>query len=111
MTTRATHTPGPWIIDERITQYRGPNRHTPAPDFSVIGSDRSAVCRMFVRADAANVAQVRADVALIAAAPDLLDALTGLLERFSATFDNSNQADVDAYYAAKAAIAKAEAVR
>ena len=44
---------------------------------------------------------------LIAAAPDLLEALRVLLENFAPIFDNDNQANVDAYYEAKRVIAKA----
>jgi hypothetical protein len=65
--------------------------------------------------DAANASpwntsyeEAKANLTLIAAAPDLLAAMETLLARYAPLYDNAKQADVDAYYDAKAAIAKAK---
>jgi len=96
-----THTPGPWIVRDHPTQdiYIGPTNDGGAPSVAIVP-------RRISRTPGEHNANAR----LIAAAPELLEALTRLLPyanfMLSCTVD-----DDDAAYAAvdraRAAVAKA----
>jgi len=89
------HTPGPWAVDELVDGY---NIHAPASDcFVATASDPEMVWGAIGREE---------DARLIAAAPELFEALeatASLLEKLGHISDNSLTVG-----AARAAIAKAK---
>ena len=101
--TRTAHTPGPW-------------RYEPASSRLIVwtadGPGRGAVADLTSQTHVlpagqhsweARKAEVEANARLIAAAPELLAALTDLVERFTPEY----MTDIAAIDSAKAAIAKA----
>jgi len=111
------HTPGPW------TAYQSQNEQgAPIPRWRIHGPD---LCGPFVTIDidittetcAKQDANLKANAALIAAAPDLLEALTAIVARFEGKFDDpalmkhgplKTNTATDMWAIAKLAIAKAE---
>lgn len=96
------HTPGPWEIDWYICRegekelWRVPRSIGPAY------TDHNHWAGSYITAD-------KADAHLIAAAPDLLEALKSLVKVTSWICENSYGDDMDAaFQQARAAIAKAE---
>jgi hypothetical protein len=94
MTTQTTHTPGPWKEKRKLAIY---------------SADDEPICAVF---PAETEGQSAADAHLIAAAPDLLEALRGLLRETRQSVPNIN---VKKHFSlmvqmeeAKSAIAKAE---
>jgi len=86
------HTPGPWTVESD-------------------GTSIACSTQVFITApapDGAGLDEEKANAALIAAAPELLDALHVLLEQYRKLFDNNDSQQVQAYYDAKAAITKAK---
>lgn len=90
MTTETKHTPGPWhVVEGRL------------PGSLEIFSNKTAVAELWRRAD---VQKEMANASLIAAAPELLEALSLIVE----SADKNQAAIIDAFLvAAKKAIAKA----
>ena len=75
---RMKHTPGPWQVDRRPYSYTILSRWT-----SVDPGDQREVCRI-ADYDAEHVTEQQAiDAALIAAAPDLLEALQDMVQYMS----------------------------
>jgi hypothetical protein len=72
MTTQATHTPGPWKEKRKLAIY---------------SADDEPICAVF---PAETEGQSAADARLIAAAPDLLEALRGLLRETRQSVPNIN---------------------
>jgi hypothetical protein len=85
------HTPGPWTHDFKLS-----NGFIP---FGTVDSDRGAICFVTLQSE-----EVQANTRLIAAAPELLEALKSYIATMS---PNSVEAD-EKWLIAKAAIAKAE---
>ena len=85
-----THTPGPWKLDEKYT---------------IVEDISGIVCR-FNRADFTTYANWYANAHLIAAAPDLLKALEGIV----ALSEGSDRLDWPEYVEAQRAIKKAKGV-
>lgn len=83
------HTPGPWLVGQTIT--------APHPDRFPGSHERITVAQRVNRP---------ADARLIAAAPDMLDALQSLVD-MAATFSTELHKDHPDVLAARAAIAKA----
>jgi hypothetical protein len=81
----SNHSPGPWTVDKRIA--------APGKAAAIVAGD-------FVVADTTTLPNFEANARLIAAAPDLLEALKAVV----AISDRKH----DAWDAAHAAIAKAE---
>lgn len=106
------HTPGPWFYGIAYEAERGPipfDRQSPgySDNAGIIGADGTTV----VGCDEYHVFNSPEDARLIAAAPDLLEALTDLRRRFHAAClaGGSDEWAADASCAkADAAIAKAE---
>jgi hypothetical protein len=97
------HTKGPWRIE---------TRHGP---LDVFGADRQFVCEVGFQLDNGDDEREAADARLIAAAPDMLDALKSLVaaneawNREVAAIVGREPGWTDSYLdAARAAIAKAE---
>ena len=93
------HTPGPW----RLERPPGPRsvHDITGDDYDIIGATDWCVCEAIGNA---------ADARLIAAAPDLLEALHGCLEQCVARYDErrgSRPTDKFEIEAARAALAKA----
>lgn len=86
-----THTPGPWTIEME------PHSRKTSDGFLSIESALYTICT--------NVSNC--DAALIAAAPDLLDALVALIDCVSVRIDDPR---IKRFDAARAAIAKATGV-
>jgi hypothetical protein len=83
------HTPGPWsVVEDRV------------PSSLEIFADKSAICECWRRAD---VATEMANARLIAAAPELLDALNAMIDEFEGCYADADPTLINA----KAAIAKA----
>lgn len=93
----AKHTPGPWEWDGSVWNYDSENE---APWLVQGGSDH----RVFVLLGSIK-ANKEADARLIAAAPELLEALQIMVKQFTKT--PSTLADTEARGKAHAAIAKA----
>ena len=91
---RTNHTPGPWKTDgSGMSVYSANTRLDFAPIVAAaVGNEKS-------------LAQLRADAQLIAAAPDLLEALTALID-MDVSYARGPRVQ-QAVEAAKAAIAKA----
>lgn len=95
-----THTPGPWTADEPGRRFRhdnsagvqGPNGMYVATALDFNRTDRDA--------------EVEANVRLIAASPELLEALRSLCDDFEATVDPADETTAPA----RALIAKATGV-
>jgi hypothetical protein len=99
MNKYSQHTPGPWWIDDNGFVASGSG-----DDYKTIADPRCMEPR-------GNEAEIDANADLIAAAPDLLVELKGLLEVFTAYIDTEDVANADiveAVRAAAAAIAAAE---
>lgn len=64
--TQNKHTPGPWVIDPDETTMAGPGVYADGFGYVAVGAGSSYADR---------AAEERANVSLIAAAPDLLEAL------------------------------------
>jgi hypothetical protein len=102
----AKHTPGPWLVDDQVEHDR--------VGFIAVATEAGAhVCDIFPfgnRAGASDrsLAVHRANANLLAAAPDMLEALNG----FVAAWDHGEDATFDRLYEAaeiaRAAIAKAD---
>jgi hypothetical protein len=93
MTTQATHTPGPWKEKRKLAIY---------------SADDEPICAVF---PAETEGQSAADARLIAAAPDLLEALRGLLRgeaKRSRRLTVRKHFSLGSMSQAKSAIAKAE---
>ncbi len=89
----AQHTPGPWhTVDHK------------SGTFEILGDDTYPVLRI-----RGGMTPTNSNARLIAAAPDLLAALNGLLYGIIPTEDSQADAEVKAYWCAqaRAAIAKA----
>lgn len=88
------HTPGPWTANTQTTRVQVNSRHVTVAN--VMGID----------------AKAQADAYLMAAAPELLDALRDLTNQFleRGVFMDPHHPDRIALAAAEAAIAKAEGV-
>ncbi len=99
MPTNTKHTPGPWKYNHGLTYFRKAHRliHTEL----VVGAKGEWVAAVINDyEDGTPVKVQQANARLMAAAPELLEALEGLLD--------TNKDTVDAVIAAKAAIAKAK---
>jgi hypothetical protein len=92
----SAHTPGPWFVDETssLTQARVMSKNRG------FGHTQVALCEQPKHSTAVN------DARLIAAAPDLLEALQNMIH--SHQYGHESDAWKDAWVAARAAIAKAE---
>lgn len=66
--TRAQHTPGPWAVNPRVAQVDAFDQATPLP-----------VCGLLWPTDERSEAETMANARLIAAAPELLQLLAGLI--------------------------------
>ena len=92
MTTK--HTPGPWLMCESATHVTVTNAHGDA----VFHDDK-------------RIPGVMADARLIAAAPDLLEALDGMLQVYGGKYDGEmlpkSSGELELIDMARAAIAKA----
>lgn len=110
------HTPGPWKIGSIVpnSELKPADRRNYAGDMAYIWTDRpypGGVCVAKVKEEL--MGELKPNAHLIAAAPDLLEALTGLFEHCAMIHkqwgdgDNTREADA-AIKTARAAIAKAE---
>ncbi len=103
MSAKSKHTPGPWVLGALRREFRQINAvscEQPWEEFASVA----------VKLDGIPSKEGEANARLIAAAPDLLEALT-LCLRFAETEANQEDACYDAKPAvekARAAIAKAE---
>lgn len=86
--SKETHTPGPWFIN----QFKGETYRVSPHQFGCARPDRVA-----------EMIKSEADARLIAAAPELLEALIEYVDEFEGDFTPSNPR----YQKARAAIAKA----
>jgi len=98
------HTPGPWEVTDL--------RHsivvrTESPNKTKYGASRYAAIGGFDRSDPDQLSEALANARLIAAAPDLLEALELMLDRFRDTEGSHGQWEEEATENARAAIAKA----
>jgi hypothetical protein len=93
------HTPGPWEI---VQSDHGIVVRTESPKKTRYGASRYAAIGGFERSDPQQLAEALANARLIAAAPELLEALQILFERA-----NRNSIDPFALQQAVAAIVKA----
>ena len=88
------HTPGLWTVDPKTLAVYAPDRHGHAADVRV------AECgRTLLPAD-----EIRANAALVAAAPDLLAALQWALAQIEDSLDPDHQAALES---ARAVVARA----
>ena len=102
----SAHTPGPWAA---VDPPHSIVVRTESPTKSKFGADRNAAIGGFYRSDPEKLAEAMANARLIAAAPELLDALQALVsatERVSVG-DYSEETHDMAVSKARAAIAKA----
>lgn len=106
--SNAQHTPGPWRIGS-LASYDG---YTGQPYRNVwAGEDEAAtVVARAIRSDGAMTNDVDADALLIAAAPDLLDALKAMVKAYRPADDDDDLGFEPWTKAAHAAIAKATGV-
>lgn len=88
------HTPGPWFMTKGLPGYRSRINSTPQN----LGWDLAHVC---------NGPEADANARLIAAAPDLLEALQLMVDRFIDTEGSFGAWENEAIEAASAAIEKA----
>ena len=91
-----SHTPGPWAIQEYGDE--------DAPALVIHKDSETRICFMATPGSHGDPAKIEADTRLIAAAPDLLEALTAMVDRWEP--DCSGQ-DRIMWEAARAAISKA----
>lgn len=84
MSVRQKHTPGPWAVHPGCAQV---DAFTPTP---------VAVCRLLWPTDVRGEEETEANARLIAAAPDLLAALDGLLHEVGDYLTQDRQAYIDA---------------
>ena len=98
MTTK--HTPGQWSVVEHDHAICV---QTESPRQTKFGASRYAVVGGLDRSDPEQLEEARANARLIAAAPDLLEALKALLERYVLAIGNEGIECLNA----RAAIAKA----
>lgn len=118
--TRTAHTPGPWSLKTVPTSDGSCHKIGPFPSASRVHSETHACVyasgiRLGIDDSTPVARELLANARLIAAAPELLDALTRMLKQFpadsdlyAAGWDSSaiNEA-CDAYDTARAAIRKA----
>ena len=88
------HTPGPW------------NNDTHPWDVLADGKRTTPIATVHVEVDGGN--EARANARLIAAAPELLEALKSLVGRFEGCTSHCGSPELNAFRNANAAIAKAE---
>ena len=88
------HTPGPWTVDPKTLAVYAPDRHGHAAAVRVAECGRTLL----------PTAEIHANAALVAAAPDLLVALQDIIESSDA---NCGDSLANAINAARAAIARA----
>lgn len=111
--TKAKHSPGPWAVHPdfaRVIPAEHVNRPIGAHEDPEIDRERYAqeICAMHWPDNNRNIAEVRANASLIAAAPDMLAALQAamlLLREYD--FPGAHPHRKAIYDQAKAAIAKA----
>ena len=83
------HTPGPWAVDPKTLAVYAPDRHGHA------AAVRVAECgRTLLPAD-----EIRANAALVAAAPDLLAALQWALAQIEDSLDPDHRAALESAHA------------
>ena len=105
--TDTKHTPGPWEITHRVGECPYPHRKIEAV---YIINEHSEAHYVEDMSDAKLHGTIRANAKLIAAAPDLLQALEGMTNLFSSALNDQYKAeDFEQYKAAQAAITKATA--
>lgn len=111
--TKVAHTPGPWTIIPAV-EYDGDDENcvgsytSPA---SIEGSDGNPVCAFGIAEGSGDLFENEADYRLIAAAPELLEALKGLIRfrNWELAEGGVTPADlVNVWKDAETAIAKAE---
>lgn len=103
MGTEAKHTPGPWHVDEppyEFNRYISGNAHKDGDDWV-----STSVAKVLGNATSRNVTE--ANARLIAAAPELLDAVKELADLMDAVRDGNYAPDSFTTQPARAAIAKA----
>ena len=102
------HTPGPWTVYSRINRYAAAEEKLPHGTASYI--IKAAKDRTIARiTHAPGIADVQAaDARLIAAAPDLLEALKLMVAQFTKGSAPSTVKDSEARIKAHAAISKSE---
>lgn len=105
MTTKTMHTPGPWEVG------RGHFSRTPV----IYGANRLPVCTLYSNGSPVNMDRVRlgqryADSNLIAAAPDLREALQAIADHYAGDdgLERAMKAGIDAeIIGARAVLTKA----
>lgn len=101
------HTPGPWIVSVGLTGKLEIETATPVR-FNTITAGTPIICDVWRHEDAEDFSGL-ANARLIAAAPDLLKALRGMLALDAESLRGYDDEDVSyEVRAARAAIAKAE---
>ena len=98
------HTKGPWAVVEHDHAIC---IQTESPSKTKYGASRYAAIGGFDRNDRAQLEEARANARLIAAAPELLDALEQMVSVFLDTEGRHGESENDAMDAANAAITKA----
>lgn len=94
------HTPGPWVAQ------RSPATHDGQYDFAIHGVKATVIAEAFGRDSRGNIVAAEANARLIAAAPDLLEALRWFIEDIDGT--HTEMLDFDANVTrSRAALAKA----
>ena len=88
------HTPGPWTVDPRTLAVYAPDRHGHAAAVRVAECGRTLL----------PAAEIHANAALVAAAPDLLAALQWALSQIEDSLDPDHETALES---ARAAIARA----
>jgi hypothetical protein len=101
--TKHTHTPGPWIYYMTISDNGPVPQVQTVPVGPVGGAYATMICTLSRTGQKSGIGE--ANARLIAAAPDLLAALIGMVNRYG---DKSAHPTCDASISARAAIAKAE---
>lgn len=105
-TRSGTHTPGPWTFEE-IGESAARDLRLQTPAFWIVG-DHGMSDEVVATVEQVTVERALADARLIAAAPDLYDAMTGAMDYLEGTLAPCEDGCECLLHSFRAAIAKAE---